>query len=139
MKLSSLITILCITLLTACNSEKKETNNNKNTLQTFTAGKQVYNDFCVTCHMPNGKGITNTFPPLDNSDYLKEKRIASIKAIKYGLKGTITVNGETYNGVMTKQGLTNKEIADVMNYITNSWSNENKLLITEDEVSKIYP
>jgi len=139
MKLNGLMTLLCITLATSCNSEKKEANYRKNSSQKFTAGKQVYDDFCITCHLPNGKGITNTFPPLDNSDYLKEKRIESIKAIKYGLKGAITVNGKTYNGVMTKQGLTDKEIADVMNYITNSWSNKNNVLITEKEVSKIYP
>ena len=38
---------------------------------------------------------------------------------------------------MTSLGLDNNEIADVMNYITNSWGNINSTLITEQEVSKI--
>ena len=139
MKLNTIIPLLSIALLISCNSEKKETSSNTIASQKFASGKQVYDDFCITCHMPNGKGIPNAFPPLDNSDYLKEKRTESIRAIKYGLKGKITVNGKTYNSVMTKQGLSNEEIVDVMNYITNSWTNENKSLITVDEVSKVQP
>ena len=87
--------------------------------------------------MANGKGVPKVFPPLAKSDYLKNYRIESIKAIKYGLSGEITVNGEKYNTAMASQGLTNKEIAAVMNYITNSWGNKNTSLITEEEVSKV--
>jgi mono/diheme cytochrome c family protein len=79
------------------------------------------------------------FPPLANSDYLVKNRIESIKAIKYGQSGEIIVNGETYNNIMPSLGLENDEIADVMNYITNSWGNSNDKLITEDEVSEIEP
>ena len=53
------------------------------------------------------------------------------------MKGPIEVNGVKYNGVMAKQGLSDKEIADVMNYITNNWNNKNEELVTENEVSKI--
>ncbi len=139
MKLNGIIILLCIALLMSCNSEKKETNSNAAASKEFASGKQIYDDFCISCHMSNGKGVPSAFPPLDNSDYLKNKRTASIRAIKYGLKGEITVNGKTYNSAMAKQGLSNEEIADVMNYITNSWTNENKLLITVDEVSKVQP
>ena len=38
---------------------------------------------------------------------------------------------------MAPLGLENDEIADVMNYITNSWGNSNATLITEQEVSEI--
>jgi mono/diheme cytochrome c family protein len=107
--------------------------------KSMTRGKSVYTDFCVTCHLPNGKGVPKAFPPLANSDYLMTKRNESIKAIKYGQSGEIIVNGETYNNAMTSLGLEDNEIADVMNYITNSWGNSNDNLITEDEVSKIEP
>ena len=73
------------------------------------------------------------------SDYLMNKRHASIKAIKYGQSGKITVNGKHYNNVMASLGLEDAEIAHVMNYITNSWGNSNNKLITEEEVSKIEP
>jgi mono/diheme cytochrome c family protein len=53
------------------------------------------------------------------------------------MSGEITVNGTKYNTPMDALGLTNKEVADVMNYITNTWGNKNDKIITEDEVSKI--
>ena len=38
---------------------------------------------------------------------------------------------------MASLGLDDDEIADVMNYITNSWGNKNDKMITKAEVSKI--
>ena len=38
---------------------------------------------------------------------------------------------------MVAMGLSDDEVADVMNYITNSWGNKNDKIITEEEVSKI--
>ena len=91
----------------------------------------------MSCHLPSGEGIIGTFPPLANSDYLMEKRAESISSIKFGLSGEITVNGTKYNGFMSSLGLTDDEIADVMNYITNSWGNKNDKIITLEEVSNI--
>lgn len=96
-------------------------------------------DFCMQCHLPDGKGVPKAFPPLDKSDYLMGKRNESIKAVKYGLSGEITVNGQNYNTAMVPLGLMDDEVADVMNYITNSWSNKNPKMITVEEVSKIQP
>lgn len=107
--------------------------------KSIALGKEVYSSFCITCHLPNGKGVSQVFPPLAKSDYLMNKRQASIKAIKYGQSGKITVNGKHYNNVMASLGLEDAEIAHVMNYITNSWGNSNNKLITEEEVSKIEP
>ena len=42
------------------------------------------------------------------------------------MSGPINVNGEQYNGVMQNQGLDDVEIADVMNYVINSWGNKSK-------------
>jgi mono/diheme cytochrome c family protein len=102
-----------------------------------TRGKEIYTDFCVSCHLPNGAGVRKVYPPLAKSDYLLKKRIESIKAIKFGLKGEIIVNGEKYNNVMAPLGLSDDEVADVMNYITNSWGNTYEKMVTEEEVSKI--
>ena len=107
--------------------------------ESMQRGAEVYNSLCVTCHLPDGKGVPKSFPPLANSDYLMNNRSKSIKAIKYGLSGEITVNGEVYNMPMAALGLTDDEIVDVMNYITNSWGNTNPSAITVKEVSKIKP
>lgn len=113
-------------------------NSQTNALKSSIArGQEIYTDFCVSCHLPNGKGVERVYPPLANSDYLKKNREASIKAIKFGLQGSITVNGKKYNSVMTPLGLSDDEIADVMNYISNTWGNKNDKIVTKAEVSKV--
>ena len=105
--------------------------------ESIVRGNEIYTDFCVTCHLPNGEGVENIYPPLAKSDYLKQKREESIRGIKYGQEGELVVNGKTYNSNMDALGLSDDEVADVMNYITNSWGNKNDKIVTVEEVSKI--
>ena len=105
--------------------------------ESIARGEILYLDFCMSCHLDNGKGEKGTYPPLAKSDFLMKNRKESIRIIKYGNKGELIVNGETYNGFMAAPGLSDDEVADVMNYISNSWGNENKKMITEAEVSEI--
>ncbi|WP_242085278.1 c-type cytochrome [Aestuariivivens sediminis] len=105
--------------------------------ESIKRGSDIYSDFCVTCHLPNGEGVDGEYPPLAKSDFLMKNRVQSIMTIKYGAEGEIIVNGKTFNNTMAPLGLADDEIADVMNYITNSWGNENDKMITEEEVSKI--
>ena len=100
-------------------------------------GKLVYDDLCITCHMANGKGATRVFPPLAQSDYLKNNQEESIIGVKNGMNGEMVVNGITYNSVMTPLGLSDQEVADVMNYINNSWGNEYGKFITAEDVTKV--
>jgi mono/diheme cytochrome c family protein len=100
-------------------------------------GKSVYMDFCITCHMGNGEGVPKVFPPLAKSDYLIRNREESIRSVKYGQKGEITVNGIKYSGLMPSPGLSSEEVADVMNYIYNNWGNKNEKLVTVSEVESI--
>ena len=99
-------------------------------------GKIVYKEFCIRCHKENGEGKGKFYPPLAKSDWLKDKRIESIRAVKYGLKGAITVNGVDFKRSMSNPGLENEEIVDVMNYIMNSWGNTQEEIVTLEEVEK---
>lgn len=105
--------------------------------ESISRGQDIYTDFCINCHMANGEGVEKTFPPLAKSDYLKNNREASIRGIKYGQKGEITVNGTVYNGYMAPMGLDDDEIADVMNFINNNWGNSNKKMVTKEEVAAV--
>lgn len=105
--------------------------------ESYQRGKDIYTDFCITCHLADGKGISGTFPPLDGSNWLTEKRLESIHAVKYGLQGPIVVNGEKYDMMMTPLGLTDQEVADVLNYVMNSWSNTSKKPVTLEEVKAV--
>jgi mono/diheme cytochrome c family protein len=116
----------------------RKVNKNKVAEQTNQMpGKEIYTDFCIQCHGANGKGDGKNFPPLDGSDWLKKRRTQSIHAVKFGQSGEIVVNNTKFNNIMPPMGLSNKEVADVMNYIMNSWSNKQRKLVTEMEVEKI--
>jgi mono/diheme cytochrome c family protein len=101
------------------------------------SGKEIYTDFCIQCHGANGKGDGKNFPPLDGSDWLTKKRAQSIHAVKFGQSGEIIVNKIKFNNTMPPMGLSNQEVADVMNYVMNSWSNKQRKKVTEKEVEKI--
>jgi mono/diheme cytochrome c family protein len=109
----------------------------KKSLQTsISAGKEIYQEFCMTCHLANGKG-SETVPPLAGSDWLQTKRKESIHAVKFGQSGPIKVNGKNYNNTMPPMGLTDEEVADVMNYVMHSWGNKQKMQVTEGEVAGV--
>ncbi len=104
--------------------------------ESMKRGEEIYADFCITCHLDSGEGVAGTFPPLAKSDYLMQQREASIRGVKYGQSGEIVVNGVTYNSMMMDPGL---EVADVMNYILNSWGNRSDTMVTVEEVAQIQP
>ncbi len=101
-------------------------------------GKQVYMQNCFACHLPSGEGMAGVFPPLAKSDFLQADRERAIRIVLKGLSGPVTVNGQTYNGVMPPQGevLNPEQIADVLTYVTNSWGNSAEPF-TVDEVRKV--
>lgn len=105
--------------------------------KSMARGKDVYNDFCIVCHKPNGEGTEKIFPPLAKSDFLSKYREESIRTVRFGQKGKIKVNGIEYNGNMPLPGLTDEEIVDVMNYVFNSWGNKSEKIVTINEVNSI--
>ena len=83
--------LLFIILLLGCNNTKQQAvpdqEITKNKIQSplkrsIDRGAVVYKNLCSQCHRPNGKGITNNYPPLAGSNWLTQKRLESIKAVK---------------------------------------------------------
>nr|WP_205318081.1 cytochrome c [Kordia sp. SMS9] len=105
--------------------------------ESFKRGEAVYNNVCVQCHLAKGEGVAKVYPPLAGSDWLTDKVVESIHSVKYGLKGEILVNGVKYRGIMSPLGLSDKQVADVMNYTSTSWGNETENFYTEEAVSKV--
>lgn len=138
-KTLTLVLLIAIVTLLNCKDEEKKYSATQETelAKSIKRGSEVYADFCISCHLPSGLGVKKVYPPLANSDYLKDKREESIRGLKYGLKGKIVVNGVTYNSYMAPMGLGDDEVADVMNYVNHSWGNDYGKIVTEQEVSKI--
>ncbi len=138
-----IIILIVAMALTSCGEQKRESKLGapatpvaQTPLEaSVTRGKAIYADNCVTCHMTNGKGVPGAFPPLNPSDWLTNKRIESIHAVKYGLKGLIEVNGQPYDNIMLSLGLDDQEIADVMNYTIQNWNSGE--MVTVEEVKAI--
>ena len=105
--------------------------------KSMDAGKDIYAGSCLACHLNEGQGIASVFPPLAKSDYLMEDVDRNTKNLIEGLSGQIEVNGTAYNGNMPASGLDDKDIADVLNYIMNSWGNKAKKMVTEANVKKV--
>lgn len=122
-----------LTVIFTCFSFIQDTELSKS----MARGKDVYNDFCIVCHKPNGEGTEKIFPPLAKSDFLSKYREESIRTVRFGQKGKIKVNDIEYNGNMPLPGLTDEEIVDVMNYVLNSWGNKSEKTVTINEVKSI--
>jgi cytochrome c oxidase subunit 2 len=84
-----------------------------------TRGEQVYTANCVACHQANGKGIPNAFAPLDGSPIVNGPKAGQIKVVLDGL------NTGKYPAPMPgwKQ-LSDTDIAAVITYTRNTWSNK---------------
>lgn len=102
-----------------------------------TSGAKLYYEICASCHGLNGKGIDGLAPPLINSEYVADaQRLGLI--IMHGLEGPITVNGKRYDlnlampGLIRNDEISDEDIAGIIAYVTNAFSDEPKWLKTED-------
>jgi len=96
----------------------------KNLQESMKRGKEVYTLHCQNCHMENGEGMEGVNPPVAKTTYLKDVK-KNIGYILNGQTGEITVNGKKYNAIMNPLNyLDDQQIADVLNYIRNSWGNK---------------
>ncbi|WP_339926098.1 PVC-type heme-binding CxxCH protein [uncultured Cyclobacterium sp.] len=112
-------------------------------LTLFQMGKAIYSreGFCITCHQPDGKGLTASgFPPLAGTKWVNGNEERFIKIVLNGLMGPIEVLGKDYPGQvpMTPYGgmLNDKEVAAVMTYVRNSFGNEASA-ISPDKVKAV--
>lgn len=110
------------------------------TATTASAGEQLYQQRCITCHQANGEGIPGTYPPLAGSEYAGAvSPAAPIRIVLHGLQGPITVKGTTYNSLMPPFGvgvvMTDEEVATLLTYVRSSFGNSASA-VTAAEVAK---
>ena len=101
-----------------------------------TAGAKMFHQICAACHGTNGQGIDGLAPPLMNSEHVAiAKRLALI--VLHGLEGPVHVNGERYvlnlamPGLIRNDAISDKDIADVVSYVSNAFSNSPQSLKPE--------
>ncbi len=116
--------LLCALLFAIIGFSFEQTSAPNNSIQD---GKKVYDTYCISCHMENGMGVEGAFPSLVKTCNLSDKN-RLVKIILQGMRGPLKVNGISFDGEMAGIEMTDKEVADVINYIRNSWGNKAPLV-----------
>jgi glucose/arabinose dehydrogenase/cytochrome c5 len=81
-------------------------------------GEKIYNKYCGSCHMANGKGDGIRFPPIAGSEWVKGDQKKLIDIVLSGLSGPVMVNSKSIDGVMPPLGyLKDEEISRVLTYV----------------------
>ena len=108
---------------------------------TSGAGASVFSNNCSSCHGASGQGVPGTFPPLANNPVVTGDPNKVIGIVLGGLNAPITVNGQSYHGMMPswKGTLSNKDVADVITYIRGSLGNNKASAVTEAQVAGYRP
>ena len=88
-------------------------------------GSAIYARTCIACHGPDGKGVPGAFPPLDGSMWTTGDPTIPARIALLGLQGSIEVNGLKFENIMPPlTDLKDEEIADVITYVRQSWTND---------------
>jgi mono/diheme cytochrome c family protein len=106
--------------------------------QALSRGEALYFDNCTGCHMENGEGLVQIFPPLKGSSAIQAKTPDTvIHVVLAGAKIAATKGKPTGFAMPAFDWkLDDKEVADLVNYIRNAWGNHASLT-SADTVSKV--
>lgn len=89
-------------------------------------GKNIYLLRCLACHQADGGGVPHLNAPLDGASAVVGKDKAKlIKIVLKGMSDRVEIDGEYYsNNMLALADLSNQEIADVLTYVRNNWTNK---------------
>ncbi len=103
----------------------------------IAGGKLVYTKICLSCHMADGGGVQNMNPPLIKTTYVLGDKKKLISIVLNGFSEHVEIDDNTYSNVMASHSyLKDKEIADVLTYVRNSFGNKASA-VTTPEVKKV--
>jgi mono/diheme cytochrome c family protein len=100
-------------------------------------GKKLYDGACIACHEGDGSGSPRIYPPLPGNANLQSADASSALRIILDGAETVTTPRAPNKGSMPALAakMTDQQIADVTNYIRNSWGNAAPL-VTAEQVAK---
>ena len=84
-----------------------------------TKGEKVYTANCAVCHQANGKGVPGAFAALDGSEVVNGPKAEQINVLLHGKK-----SGKFPSEMPAWKQLSDTDIAAVITYTRNNWSNK---------------
>jgi len=103
----------------------------------MAAGKAVYAHNCIACHEADGSSSPRVYPPLNGNALLQSADASSTLRIILDGAQTVTTPRAPNTGSMPAyaKDLSDQQIADVTNYIRNSFGNAAPM-VTAEQVAK---
>jgi len=113
-------------------------------LASHKRGKELYmgRAACIGCHGPDGAGIANLGPTLDDSDWVRGDHERLAKVLLHGLQGPILINGKKFTpqafmpGLAQNPTISDQDLADLITYLRSAWTNRESQ-VTEEQVAGI--
>jgi len=125
-------------------AKAKLQSNQKKIAALYPRGAQIFGSLCQTCHGADGNGVNALAPPLNKSGWVQGDKNKLIPIVLYGLTGPVTVDDHEYKspevsgdmpGIVSNDEYSEKDIADILNYVRNSWNNKSSKITAEDIIS----
>ena len=95
-------------------------------------GALVFADNCRHCHQIDGYGEEALYPSLRNETLLANKSLL-IETVLNGRLAHTEAQQEAVRVMPSMEFLTNREIAAIIAFISNSWGNE-VLMVTDEQI-----
>jgi len=88
-------------------------------------GEKIFAANCAACHQPTGKGVPGAFPALDGSKVVLGPSADQI---------ALVLNGKAGTAMASFKQLSNTDLASVITYTRNAWSNKTGQAIQPAEI-----
>ncbi len=125
-------------------AESRREDEKKKTEKKFKQGKILFATYCKVCHGADGSGIRSLGAPLNGSQWVTGDKRKLLDIVLHGVTGPIQVGNKLYQepevggempGFINNKKLSDEDLAQILSYIRNAWSN-NADSVTSEEVGR---
>ncbi|WP_336485354.1 c-type cytochrome [Methylobacterium nigriterrae] len=96
-------------------------------------GAATYLSYCSSCHKPDGKGVEGAIPALAGNTSVQAEGPQTVINV---ILGGLSARSGYAPMLAIGQGMTDQEIADVTDYIRNSWGNSAPVITQKGVVTE---
>ncbi|HEX2940785.1 MAG TPA: cytochrome c [Rhodopila sp.] len=99
-------------------------------------GREIYLNYCASCHQLDGKGLPGSVPSLAGNGAVMAKGPEDVIRV---VLGGIEAQGDLAPMPAIGAGMTDQQVADVVNYVRQAWENKAPPTAGAQYVAKLRP